>query len=110
MERYGTKAMGTGYKESPKRMVCMNKRIKQLVEQSGGEFWQRLENDAVNPEAYITFDPPLSLEKFVELIVRECAGKAYAGIGPDSLDAYDRGWQNGRNSASQVIKQHFGVE
>jgi hypothetical protein len=50
------------------------------------------------------------LEKFAELIVRECAEKAYAGIGPDSLDAYDRGWQNGRNSATQVIKEHFGVE
>jgi hypothetical protein len=49
----------------------MDERIRELVKQSGGEFWQRLENDAVNPEAYITFDPPESLEKFVELIVEE---------------------------------------
>ena len=47
----------------------MNERIKELVKQSGGEFWQRLENDVVNPEAYITFDPPESLEKFAELIL-----------------------------------------
>ena len=51
----------------------MNERIKELIKQAGGEFWQRLENDVVNPEAYITFDPPQSLEKFAELIVGECA-------------------------------------
>ena len=51
----------------------MNERIKLLAEQSGGEFWQRIESDGVlNKEAYITFDPPQSLEKFAELIVREC--------------------------------------
>ena len=48
----------------------MNERIRALVLQSGGEFWQRLENDVVNTEAYITFDPPESLDKFVELIVQ----------------------------------------
>jgi len=77
----------------------MNKRIKQLAEQSGGEFWQRLENDAVNPEAYITFDPPLSLEKFVELIVEEmydfmCKATDNDGAWPSSKE----------------VKQHFGVE
>ena len=51
----------------------MNEQIRELIKQAGGEFWQRLENDVVNPEAYITFDPPESLEKFAELIVRECA-------------------------------------
>ncbi len=75
----------------------MNKQIKQLVEQSGGEFWQRLENDAVNPEAYITFDPPESLEKFVELIVEEmydfmCKATDNDGAWPSSKE----------------IKQHFG--
>lgn len=51
----------------------MNERIKQLARQAGGEFWQRIESDGVlNKEAYITFDPPQSLEKFAELIVREC--------------------------------------
>lgn len=51
----------------------MNERIRELVKQSGGEFWQRIESDGVlNPEAYITFDPPESLAKFAESIVREC--------------------------------------
>jgi hypothetical protein len=75
----------------------MNKQIKQLAEQAGGEFWQRLENDAVNPEAYITFDPPESLEKFVELIVEEmydfmCKATDNDGVWPSSKE----------------VKQHFG--
>ena len=48
----------------------MNERIKELAEQAGAEFWKRLENDVVKENAYITFDPPESLEKFAELIVR----------------------------------------
>lgn len=76
----------------------MDERIRELVKQSGGEFWQRLENDAVNPEAYITFDPPESLEKFVELIVEEmydfmCKATDNDGAWPSSKE----------------IKQHFGV-
>jgi hypothetical protein len=35
----------------------MNERIKELIEQAGGEFWQRLEYDVVKKDAYITFDP-----------------------------------------------------
>lgn len=50
------------------------------------------------------------IEKFAELIVKECAKISYAGLGADQLDEYDRGWQNGRNLASDLIKEHFGVE
>ncbi len=49
----------------------MNERIKQLAEQAGGEFWQRLENDAVKQDAYITFDPPEALEKFAMLVIQD---------------------------------------
>lgn len=73
----------------------MNQRIRELVKQSGGEFWQRLENDAVNPEAYITFDPPESLDKFVELIVRECCQKLE---------------NDGMVEVAMEMKQHFGVK
>lgn len=71
----------------------MNERIQELVKQSGGEFWQRIKSDGVLDEwAYITFDPPESLEKFVELIVRECAEQC--------LVDYD----------IARILDHFGVE
>ena len=73
----------------------MNERIRELVKQAGGEFWQRLENDVVNTEAFVTFDPPQSLEKFAELIVRECAKVA--------VEAESTG-------VARVIMIHFGVE
>ena len=80
----------------------MNERIKELVKQAGGEFWQRLENDVVNPEAYITFDPPESLEKFAELIVRECINIAYE---------YDAPKMSGPGMIiGNRIEEHFGVE
>lgn len=86
----------------------MNERIKELVKQSGGEFWQRLENDAVNPEAYITFDPPESLEKFAELIVRECMRMCdVAAIGYESHGHMKEA--NGCYSAKEYIEEHFGV-
>ena len=51
----------------------MKEQIREFVKQAGGEFWQRLENDVVNPEAFVTFDPPQSLEKFAELLVKDYA-------------------------------------
>jgi hypothetical protein len=74
----------------------MNDLIKQFVEQAGGDFWQRIESDGVlNKEAYITFDPPENLAKFVELIVGECLSYAKDG----DLDFM-----------KFMIKKHFGVE
>ena len=79
----------------------MNERIKELAEQAGAEFWQRLENDIVKENAYITFDPPESLQKFAELIVRECEKV--------SLKSSHRDDDMGAIIARQ-IKQYFGVE
>ncbi len=86
----------------------MNERIQKLVKQAGGEFWQRLENDAVNPEAYITFDPPESLEKFAELIVRECMWK----IMVRKDEAIDNGWRvdEAMSMSLSDISEHFGVQ
>ena len=85
----------------------MNERIKELVKQSGGDFWQRIESDGVlNKEAYITFDPPQSLEKFAELIVGQML---------DITDAHTEVFQTDRDRAliehiKQSVKTHFGVE
>ena len=59
-----------------------------------------------NQQLYDKFDK----EKFAELIIKECANKAFAGYGPDSLDEFDRGWQAGRNNAAKVIKEHFEIK
>ena len=91
----------------------MNERIKELAKQSGGEFWQRIESDGVlNKEAYITFDPSESLEKFAKLIVRECASVIEKNH-PDFTckeDADNLYRKAGRMDAIDEILQHFGVE
>ena len=98
----------TKYPQMPK-VIKMNERIRKLARQSGGEFWQRLENDVVNPEAYITFDPPESLEKFAELIVRECIEQCSKALvehtgQPSVTHNYAVGL------CQDNIKEHFGVE
>lgn len=77
-----------------------NKLFAQALDQSVPETWTTLTHEQLARFA----------EKFAELLVRECANKAFAGIGPGSLDAYDRGWQSGRNSASMQIKEHFEID
>lgn len=83
------------------------KRIKELVKEAGGEFWQRMESDGVvNPEAFVTFDPPQSLEKFAELILQDCItlcnNRAHAGTQGSVSD--------GALLCANDIKEQFGVE
>lgn len=49
----------------------MNGRIHELAKQAGAEFWQRLENDVVKQNAYVTFDPSETLEKFAMLVIQD---------------------------------------
>jgi hypothetical protein len=52
---------------------------------------------------------PAMLEKFAELIVRECLGCCDQVISdpvPESVDT----WLNGGSQCMAEIKQHFGVE
>lgn len=86
----------------------MNERINEIAFESGcnrakysNPQHPDLEGWIINQEA---------LYKFAELIVSECANKAFAGYGPDSLDEYDRGWQAGRNNAAKVIKEYFELK
>ena len=82
----------------------MNDHIRDLTKLAGGEFWQRIESDGVlNKEAYITFDPPQSLEKFAEMIVRECA--RIANEKEENFPQYDADV-----SVHWYILKHFGLE
>lgn len=78
----------------------MNERIKELAVHAGGDFWQRLENDVVKEDAYVTFDPPEKLEKLVKLIVKE-AGEYL--MRPEFIGRSDLDW-------SMVLNEHFGIE
>ena len=71
----------------------MNKRIKQLAREAGLLVY--------NPEG-----PPTKLEKFAELIVRECAN--HCDLLLDHKISSE--WSRGTHDCSKAIKQHFGVE
>ena len=92
----------------------MNPRIRELVKQAGGDFWQRLENDVLKKDAYITFDPPENLAKFVELIIRECIQTLRDNTPVvdehDSVEDWDRGYIRGMVDCEHHITEHFGVE
>ena len=75
----------------------MNERIRQLAEQAGSTHKQNL-----GVYQFYTDE----LEKFAELIVRECAdicNKIYFDRYPDAEDFE-------RSEEGDAIKQHFGVE
>ena len=77
----------------------MNERIKELAEQAGLEFDEDLALES-EPIYYIT---QKTLEKFAELIVRECSNigemkeQGYSQYDPDT----SVGW---------YMRQHFGVK
>jgi len=72
----------------------MNKRIKELAEQAGSTHKQNL-----GVYQFYTDE----LEKFAELIVRECGDVAYRAFWADPDNVRGR-------HIEEKIKQHFGVE
>ena len=82
----------------------MNDQIKQLVKQAGGHISMR--NLASNPVQHIEsielWDD--KIEKFAELIVRECAEICMKEFDTGLLMAPQAPW------IAKQIKQHFGVE
>jgi len=88
----------------------MNERINQLRLEAG---ISRLHDEpkfmvAVSKEGTV-IEPLDGLEKFAELIVKECLGCCEQVISdpvPESVDT----WLNGGTQCMAEIKQHFGVE
>ena len=85
----------------------MNKRIEQLAKQTG-YIWHA----SGDPQIY-EFTPE-KLEKFVELIAKECASVAVQDDEPDlSANPYmdlNGAYTAGKGSASLMIQEHFGIE
>lgn len=82
----------------------MNERIKKLVKQAGGHIFMR--NLASNPVQYIEsivlWDD--RIEKFAELIVRECARRSYLeDSGNPEVEEALKFWR-------KDMLKHFGVE
>ena len=87
----------------------MNELIKELVRQAGGHFSTHTLTSypAQHRESIQLWDQ--NIEKFAELIVRECIGCCEQAISdpvPESVDT----WLNGGEQCIDEIKQHFGVE
>ena len=85
----------------------MNERINQLAEQAG----------IFRPKEFYQHIDALQLEKFAELIVRECiqVSEAHAKDLESQptdplLEAYEDGVVNGIYEATEAIKEHFGVK
>ena len=76
----------------------MNERIKQLAEQ-------------VDKEFNSPYDRYKAIERFAELIVRECLACARgAGLADDVAVRNGLGFNDGISEAVTHMKQHFGVE
>ena len=77
----------------------MNERIKQLVKQAGGHFSTHnlMSNPVQHRESIELWDK--NIEKFAELIVKECAEQV------KNLRVNDYGI-----SGAEIIREHFGVK
>ena len=79
----------------------MNERIK--------ENWEKATGSAIPGPVFFASASDYNIEKFAELIVRECLGCCEQVISdpvPESVDT----WLNGGSQCMAEIKQHFGVE
>jgi hypothetical protein len=75
----------------------MNEKIKQLAEQAGLRFTQLMSN----PMVPVVDGKETDLEKFAELIVRECIEQVITGPNGPAHYAVE---------AAIRLKKHFGVE
>jgi acyl-CoA hydrolase len=83
----------------------MNLRIQELLKQTGvTDNWNKADWYSMSPEM---------IEKFADMIVRECADilmkPEYVMNHPEELTDYNRGWVNGRLLGIEHIREHFGV-
>lgn len=84
----------------------MNERIKELARQCGA-----YHKDDEGEETKIAVLIGKEVEKFAELIVKECAETVEVYIHESLYNGlYERGYNDGRNASALLIKQHFGVE
>jgi hypothetical protein len=80
----------------------MNERIRELAEQAFDKANDGSISDIKIPKEFV--------EKFAELIVRECEKVAKDGPWYYDTPSLRSGWQNPINHVCNVMKEHFGVE
>ena len=86
----------------------MNDKIKQLAKEAGYYLYDLTETHECKTVETDSKNEWITLEKFAELIVRECLGCCEQVISdpvPKSVDT----WLNGGEQCIQEIKEHFGL-
>ena len=88
----------------------MNERIKELAEQANAnELSYAYYRGEKRPENAVTLHS-VDLEKFAELIIRECASElTKLGFSYKNSD-HDADYMQGMLDSADIIKEHFGVE
>jgi len=89
----------------------MNERIRLLAEQAGLRFTQLLSN----PMVPVVDGKETDLEKFAELIIRECVQTLLDNtpelfINEVAEEDWDKGYDQAMKDSVHHIKEHFGVE
>jgi len=85
----------------------MNERIKELAEKAGLRFTQLMSN----PMVPIVDGKETDLEKFAELIVRDCLDIAFEVRGKPATDThYVIGYDRACEKMIDAIKESYGVE
>ena len=79
----------------------MNERIRELADEAGLRFTQLMSN----PMVPVVDGKETDLEKFAQLIVRECIAICQDIDGEDNTGA-----RSGRQDCAVEIREHFGVE
>ena len=80
----------------------MNQRIRLLAEQADWRFADRATGH------FSEYDK--KLEKFAELIIRECLDFCRHEPNDDPYDSYDIGYDSATQNIRKAIQVHFGVE
>lgn len=89
----------------------MNERIRELAEQAGGSPNYKAFRGHFLPPPPDYIDPAtVDLEKFAELIVRECISVRTELTQFDGTTKYGDGYENGLKDMAKVIAEIFGVE
>lgn len=88
----------------------MNEQIRELIKQSKMSLWEppdpaSLVNQVTHPGNYAIFSDQF-LEKFAELIIKECANIARGA----DLEDVEGGDSAVLRAAGEQIEKHFGVE
>jgi hypothetical protein len=91
----------------------MNERIKDLAREAGYYLYDLTETHEIKTVETDSTDEWITLEKFAELIVQECARIARATPFPDTdvevRKTFGHTWDMAASEAGREIVNHFGV-